>query len=261
MKKQQSIHHHESTTLTEDTKLAHRSSPLRAVWLQLALSFGLMVYAAICPILFAFFMPGKNYEQKIIVSMNYAWTTLWTIALLGLFIVVGVYLFIDAVRVLLKYFIRAREKRDDVAGHVRPQPETNSAVPLMIMRASLENCTQEQALEALTFYLEQIGFADVEKPRLEPNYGVHLIANSNEGRFAFMIGGLTQTLTMTEVETFATGRAYFECRDALCIATSNATKDTKRRASELFIPYVDAAHYSDELTNYFTSIRSKKALV
>lgn len=259
MKRQQSIDHHESTK--NNAQLGPCSLPLRAVWLQLVLSFGLMVYAAICPILFAFFMPGKNYGQKITVAMNYAWTTGWTIALLGLFIVVGVYLFIDAMRVLLKYFIRARKKCDEVARYEQPQPEKHSAVPLMIMRTSLENCTQEQALEALAFYLEQIGFADVEKPRLEPNYGVHLIANSNEGRFAFMVGGLTKTLTMTEVETFATGRAYFECRDALCIATSNATKDTKRRASELFIPYVDAAHYSEELTQYFTSIRSKKVLV
>lgn len=257
MNKQKSIHHQESTMLTNDEQIKRASAQLHSVWLQLLLSFGLIIYAAICPLLFAFFMSGNTYGQKLINAMHYAWMTRWISIILGLFILVGLVLFIDALRVVYKNSIRTKEKEV----FVQPKMEnTVSSVPLMIMRASLENCTQEQALEALIFYLEQIGFNNIEKPSSE-DYGVHLIANSNEGRFAFMLGGVTQILTMTEIENFATGRAYFECRDALCIATSNATKDTKRRAGELFVPYIDAAHYSEELSNYFTSIRSKDVFV
>lgn len=261
MNKQKSIHHQESTMLTSDKQIKRAATPLHSVWLQLILSFGLIFYAAICPLLFAFFMSGNTYGHKIMQAMHYAWTTRWTSILLGLFIVAGVYLFADALRVLYKNSIRTRQSREKQELPKEPKPaKKDASVPLMIMRASLENCTHEQALEALIFYLEQIGFNDIEKPPSE-DYGVHLIANSNEGRFAFMLGGVTQILTMTEIENFATGRAYFECRDALCIATSNATKDTKRRANELFVPYIDAAHYSEELSKYFTSIRSKDAFV
>lgn len=258
MNKQKSIHHQESTMLTNDEQIKRATAQLHSIWLQLLLSFGLIFYALICPLLFAFFMSGNTYGQKLASAMHYAWTTKWTSIILGLFVVVGVYLFIDALRILYKNSIRTRQSREKQQQPEKSAPmKEDPSIPLMIMRKSLENCSQEQALEALIFYLEQIGFKDIEKPS-STDYGVHLIANSNEGRFAFMLGGVTQILTMTEIENFATGRAYFECRDALCIATSNATKDTKRRANELFVPYIDAAHYSEELSSYFTSIRSKE---
>lgn len=224
----------------------------KALLVQIVLSCAVISYTLLSPVVVTFFMKG-SYFTSVRQFIIYIWTTPWTLFCMFTFVAVGLYYFIDGVNALI---IRKRQfsvTKAEKKGIIEEAPQT---VPVVIMQSSLKNVTEQQAIDALTYHLKQLGFIDFEQEKAQKSFGVQLIAKSAEGRFAFMIGGLSKTLTMTDIESFATGRAYFDCHDALCIATENVTKDAKRRASELFIPYIDADHYKEELQRYFASIRT-----
>lgn len=223
----------------------------RAIYAQITLASIVIGYTLLSPLIVAFFVKG-HYFDSVRRFVMYIWVTPWTLCCMFTFVAIGLYYLIDGVKALIvrKYQLHVIKVDKELA------IEMPQAVPVVIMQSSLKNVTEQQAIEALTEHLKQLGFIDFEQEKFQKSFGVQLIAKSAEGRFAFMIGGLSKTLTITDVESFATGRAYFDCHDALCIATENATKDAKRRASELFIPYIDADHYKEELQRYFASIRS-----
>lgn len=225
----------------------------KALFVQIGLALAVITYTLLSPLIVAFFMKG-SYFTSIHQFIRYIWLTPWTLCFMFLFVVIGLYYLVDG----LKALILRRHRTNFTITNKRVTADDAQQVPVVIMRSSLKKCTVEQALEALRTYLKELGFIDFEQEKAPQNFGVQLIAKSNEGRFAFMIGGISNMLTMDDIEKFATGRAYFNCHDALCISTDNATKDAKRRASELFIPYIDADHYKEELQSYFESIQTKQ---
>lgn len=231
----------------------------KALFTQVALALAVIGYTLLSALLVAFFLKG-NYFTSIHHLVRYIWLTPWTLCFMFAVVSIGLYFLVDGLKALL---IRRRStfnivKKSVVKNDIKV--EDLKKVPVVVMKSSLKNCTSDQAIEALTAHLKELGFIDFEQENLPQNFGVQLIAKSSEGRFAFMIGGLSETLTMDDIEKFATGRAYFDCHDALCISTENATKDAKRRAAELFIPYIDADHYREELQRYFSSIRMKQSV-
>lgn len=224
----------------------------KALFVQIGLALAVIAYTLLSPLIVAFFMKG-SYFTSVHQFVRYVWLTPWTLCCMFLFVAIGLYFLVDGLKV---FFIR-RQRTNFTITNKSVTRDDAQQVPVVIMKSTLKNCTTEQALEGLRAYLKELGFIDFEQEKAPQNFGVQLIAKSNEGRFAFMIGGISNTLTMDDIEKFATGRAYFDCHDALCIATGNATKDAKRRASELFIPYIDAEHYKEELQRYFDSLQTK----
>ena len=234
--------------------------------MQVFLSTFIVMYIFVIPFVMALFLDGDTYIFKLVNAMSIVWYSPFAV-ISYTFICIAIVLFIDGLKI--KYKKRPFQTSEPI--ETLETLKVTSTAPVFVMQSSLKGCTNEQALEMLKKFLlengatilinapSENGFLKVEELDADASFGIQLIAKSKSGKFAFMIGGLASKLTMTDIEKLAIGRAYFECADAICIATDNATIDAQKKALDLHVPYLNGDYFTEELKKYFS--KSSKVFV
>lgn len=222
--------------------------------MQVFLSTFIVMYIFVIPFVMALFLDGDTYIFKLVNAMSIVWYSPFAV-ISYTFICIAIVLFIDGLKI--KYKKRPFQTSEPI--ETLETLKVTSTAPVFVMQSSLKGCTNEQALEMLKKFLLENGFLKVEELDADASFGIQLIAKSKSGKFAFMIGGLASKLTMTDIEKLAIGRAYFECADAICIATDNATIDAQKKALDLHVPYLNGDYFTEELKKYFS--KSSKVFV
>lgn len=222
--------------------------------MQVFLSTFIVMYIFVIPFVMALFLDGDTYIFKLVNAMSIVWYSPFAV-ISYTFICIAIVLFIDGLKT--KYKKRPFQTSEPI--ETLETLKVTSTAPVFVMQSSLKGCTNEQALEMLKKFLLENGFLKVEELDADASFGIQLIAKSKSGKFAFMIGGLASKLTMTDIEKLAIGRAYFECADAICIATDNATIDAQKKALDLHVPYLNGDYFTEELKKYFS--KSSKVFV
>ncbi len=242
------------TDSSNQSNVATSFAEQRTDGMQLFLSAVILVYIFLTPIIMAFFLDEKTYMLQLSKAMSIVWYSPLAFVSYA-FICIALALFIDG--------LKNKYKKQQL--HVSEPIESietlqvTSTAPVFVMQSSLKGCTTEQAIEMLKKFLLENGFIKIEELDADVSFGIQLVARSKSGKFAFMIGGLASKLTMTDIEKLAIGRAYFECADAICIATDNATMDAQKKAVDLNVPYLNGEYFTEELKKYFS--KTKKLFV
>ncbi|GEK31199.1 hypothetical protein KZO01_15080 [Kurthia zopfii] len=237
---------------------------------QIILGMIIALYIQVLPWIFSPFYNEidsvGSYFLAVGASYQWMWTHGWVMMLSIIFVCLGLYNVKDAFSKLksLPKTIGTEEptKKDRSLAVKRFQASfrLNQANEFIqkIHKKYAEQKTTVTPVEVMTEYemtlyyaklIQHLGYRDVELTRPLESFGVSMIAKKDGIKASMMVIKDDSRLNHEVISRFGTGRAYFDCEEAIILAPKSINHDAEQFANELRIKCCNMKELEENLTS------------
>lgn len=99
------------------------------------------------------------------------------------------------------------------------------------------------------------GYKDVVRTKLSGDFGIDVLAQKDEKKYAFQCKRFTKKLGLKPIQEAYAGKQHYKADEAVVITNSEFTKAAMQLAADTDVIYCDRQQLAKLLENYVLSVR------